>query len=115
MAGAGVPPEMIQPMLDDPRTVKMAPTMLHDIEIMGEDQIRRFDPRRHLQDHCTTDTGTCRGGASPQFFRNAAERLAGLVPRAELHILPGTGPWRRACSGCRRRDDSSCEHTGQAQ
>ena len=86
MGGAGVPPEMIQAMLDDPRTVKMAPTMLHDIEIMGEIRSGGSMPQDIIRT-IARPTLVLAGGASPQFFRDAAERLAALLPRAELQIL----------------------------
>ena len=88
MSGAGVPPETIEAMVGDPQTAKMAPTMLYDIEIMGEissggsipqDIIRNIEP----------PTLVLAGGASPGFFRDAAQRLVSLLPLGNLEILEG--------------------------
>ena len=86
MGGAGVPPEMIEAMVDDSRTVKMAATMLHDIEVMGEITFGGSIPEDVMR-NIERPTLVLAGGASPQFFRDAAERLVGLLPLADLKIL----------------------------
>ena len=82
MSAAGVPPEMIEGMVDDPQTVNMAPTMLYDIEIMGEISSGGSIPEAVIR-NIEPPTLVLTGAASPQFFRDAAERLVSLLPFAE--------------------------------
>ncbi|HEX6416892.1 MAG TPA: alpha/beta hydrolase [Acidimicrobiales bacterium] len=84
---SGMPPEAVDGMSADPGMQAVAPTMLHDLEIMGdfeggtipEDLARSVD----------VPTLVLAGGASPAFFRVTAVRLAQLLPDAAHAVLDG--------------------------
>jgi pimeloyl-ACP methyl ester carboxylesterase len=83
----GLPAEIADGMTADPGMQAVASTMIHDFEIMGdfsggaipEDLVRAV----------TVPSLVIAGGSSPDFFRDTATRLAGLLPNAELTVLDG--------------------------
>lgn len=88
MSGAGVPPEMISDMINDPDTLRMAPTMLYDIEIMGEIRQGGSVPVEIIRT-IEAPTLVLAGEASPPFFMDAAIEIAGLLHDGELQVLDG--------------------------
>ena len=90
MTAAGLPPDAVSAMCEDPRLVAMAHTMRYDIEVMGEmvtggtlpeDEVRAIE----------VPTLVLAGDASPAFFRDTAARIAGILRDGRLQILPGEG------------------------
>jgi pimeloyl-ACP methyl ester carboxylesterase len=87
LTAAGLPPEMVAEMTSDPVLLALAPTMAYDFEVMGdtrggtipEDLVRAID----------IPTLVIAGGASPEFFRDIAARIARLLPNGRLEVLDG--------------------------
>jgi pimeloyl-ACP methyl ester carboxylesterase len=85
MADSGMPPEMVEGMSVDPNMQAVAPTMTYDFEVMGdfgggtipEELVRRIG----------IPTLVIAGGASPEFFRDTAARIAQVLPRGSLTVL----------------------------
>jgi pimeloyl-ACP methyl ester carboxylesterase len=85
-SGAGMPPEMVEAMSTDPDMLAVAPTMLHDLEVMGDFQggtvptvlVRSVD----------VPTLVLAGDASPDFFLDTAARIADLLPDATHTVMP---------------------------
>ena len=88
MTAAGVPPEMVEGMVSDPSILAMAPTMRYDIEVMGELRQGGTLPE-DLVRAVTVPTLVIGGGASPDFFRDTASRIASLLPGAKYVMLEG--------------------------
>ncbi len=88
MTAAGVPPEMVDGMVSDPAMIAMAPTMKYDIEVMGELQQGGTIPEA-LARTVMARTLVLAGGASPDFFRDTAARLAKLIAGARYRVLDG--------------------------
>jgi pimeloyl-ACP methyl ester carboxylesterase len=65
----------------------VAPTMPYDLQVMGDDAGGTIP--EDLARTVTVPTLVLAGGASPDFFRDTAERLAMLLPDAELAVLEG--------------------------
>jgi pimeloyl-ACP methyl ester carboxylesterase len=86
MAASGMPPEMVEAMSTDPKMQAVAPTMPYDFAIMGdsdggtipEDLVRAIG----------IPTLVIAGGASPQFFRDAAIRIAELPATGRAQASP---------------------------
>jgi pimeloyl-ACP methyl ester carboxylesterase len=84
-ADSGMPPELVEGMSIDPNMQAVAPTMPYDFEVMGdfsggiipEDLVRRID----------IPTLVIAGGASPEFFRDTATRIAEILPDGRLTVL----------------------------
>jgi pimeloyl-ACP methyl ester carboxylesterase len=87
MADSGLPPEMVEGMTRDPGMLAVAPTMPYDIEVMGDDTGGTIP--EDLARSVAVRTLVLAGSASPDFFRDTAERLAELLPDAELAVLQG--------------------------
>ncbi|HEX6236376.1 MAG TPA: alpha/beta hydrolase [Acidimicrobiales bacterium] len=85
---AGMPPEMVEPMSGDPEMQSVAPTMVHDFEIMG-DATRGGTIPEELVEAVKVPTLVIAGGASPDFFRDTAARLAELLPDSTHTVLDG--------------------------
>jgi len=90
MTAAGVPAEMVEGMRTDPRMLAMSHTMRYDIEVM--DEIERggtvpTDMVRAIQ----VPTLVLTGGASPDFFRDTATRIAALLSNGRCEVLDGEG------------------------
>ncbi|MEU6041616.1 alpha/beta hydrolase [Actinomadura sp. NPDC047616] len=86
LTASGMPPEMVEGVSGDPGMLAVAPTMPYDFEIMGDgavpaDRVRKIG----------VPTLVIAGGASPRFFRDTADRLAGLLPDGRLTVLEGQG------------------------
>jgi pimeloyl-ACP methyl ester carboxylesterase len=88
LTASGVPEEMAEGMASDPRMLAVAPTMPYDFEVMGEirqggaipeDLVRAID----------VPALVIAGGASPQFFRDIAIRIAYLLPNGSYTVLEG--------------------------
>ena len=86
-ADSGMPPESVEAMSADPKMVALAPTMDHDLEVMGdfgggtvpEDVVRDI----------AIPTLVVAGGASPDFFRETADQVTRLLPNAGQVVLEG--------------------------
>jgi len=87
LTASGMPPGMAEGMAGDPRMLAVAPTMPYDFEIMGDPQggtipvdlVRAID----------VPTLVIAGGASPEFFRDTATRIAELLPNGSLTVVEG--------------------------
>ena len=88
MAAMGVPPEAAEEASADPGMLRIAPTMPYDHEVMGDFADGGVIPR-DVVGQVTIPTLVVAGAASPDFFRDTAERLAKLLPDGRLEILPG--------------------------
>jgi pimeloyl-ACP methyl ester carboxylesterase len=88
MRGIGIPPEVINGMSQDPRTLAMAHTMAYDSEIMG-DISRGGTIPADLLDAVTTPTLVLVGGASPEWMIDVSRRLAEGLPNGRHGILEG--------------------------
>jgi pimeloyl-ACP methyl ester carboxylesterase len=87
MADSGLPPEMVGEMSRDPKMLAVAPTMPYDLQVMRDDAGGTIP--EDLARTVTVPTLVLAGGASPDFFRDTAERLVELLPDAELAVLEG--------------------------
>lgn len=88
MADTGMPAGVLAGLAADPAMQAVAPTMPYDLAVMGDLDAGGaipVDVARSL----TVPTLVVAGGASPDFFRDTAERLAALIPGAELAVLDG--------------------------
>lgn len=86
-ADSGMPPEMIDGMSADPGMLAVAPTMVNDLEVMGD-----FDGGTIPEDlvrAITVPTLVVAGSTSPDFFRRTADRLAELLPDATSATVDG--------------------------
>jgi pimeloyl-ACP methyl ester carboxylesterase len=88
LTASGMPPEMAEGASGDPKMLALAPTMPYDFEVMGdisrggtipEDLVRSID----------IPTLVIAGGASPDFFRDTAGRIADLLPNGKHVVLEG--------------------------
>lgn len=87
LTASGMPEEMAGGLAGDPKMLAVAPTMPYDFEIMG-------DPRGgsipvDLVRAIEIPTLVIAGGASPEFFRETATRIAELLPNGKLTVLEG--------------------------
>ena len=87
---SGVPPEMVEGMSGDPKLLAVAPTMTYDFEVMG-DSSRGGTIPEDLVRAIGIPTLVVAGGASPDFFRDTAARIAELLPNGEHVVLEGQG------------------------
>ncbi|AKF10360.1 alpha/beta fold hydrolase [Sandaracinus amylolyticus] len=88
LGAAGVPPEMIEAMARDPKMLAMAPTMLHDFEVMGELRTGGVIPRELVR-AIRIPTLVLAGTESAPFFRDTAKRIAELLPDGRYQVLDG--------------------------
>ena len=87
MRDTGMPADMLEGMSREPGMQAIAPTMVYDLEVMGDFTggsipaavVRAVD----------VPTLVVAGGASPDFFRDTAERLVALMHDATLAVLDG--------------------------
>jgi pimeloyl-ACP methyl ester carboxylesterase len=86
-SGAGMPPEMVDAMSADPDMLAVAPTMLHDLEVMGDFQGGTVPT--DLARAIDVPTLVLAGDASPDFFLDTAARIAKLLPDATHTVMPG--------------------------
>ena len=90
MTAAGVPAEMVEGMRSDPRMLAMAHTMRYDIEVMDEIGRGGTIPQDMVQ-AVRVPTLVLAGGASPDFFRDTATRIAALLADGRYEVLDNQG------------------------
>ncbi len=88
MADSGMPREMIEAMSSDPTMLAVAPSMIYDHEVMGD-----FDRGGTIPEDVVRAIGiptlVIAGGASPDFFRDTATRIAEVLPNGKHTVLEG--------------------------
>jgi pimeloyl-ACP methyl ester carboxylesterase len=84
---AGMPEQMVEWSAADPKTQDLAGTMLYDFEVMGDFTKGGTIPESLVR-AITVPTLVLAGGASPDFFRDTAQRVAALLPNARHELLP---------------------------
>jgi pimeloyl-ACP methyl ester carboxylesterase len=94
LTASGMPPEMATGAAADPRMLAVAPTMPYDFEIMGDSQGGTVPVE--LVRAIGAPTLVIAGGASPEFFRDTATRIAELLPNGNLTVLEGQDHGARA-------------------
>ena len=82
-----MPPEVLDGMACDLGMQAIAPTMVYDIEVMGDDNGGGI-PERLVRDLCVP-TLVVAGDASGDFFMDTAKRLVELLPDGRLTVLEG--------------------------
>jgi pimeloyl-ACP methyl ester carboxylesterase len=87
MTESGMPPEMAEGMSSNPDMQAVAPTMPYDFEVMG-DFTGGTIPEEIVR-AINIPTLVIAGGASPEFFRDAATRIAAILPHGEHTVLEG--------------------------
>ena len=85
---SGMSPEMVEGMSGDPRMRAVAPTIPYDLEVMG-DISRGGTIPEDLVRAISMPTLMIARGASPDFFRNAATRIAEILPNGAYTVLDG--------------------------
>jgi pimeloyl-ACP methyl ester carboxylesterase len=88
MTAAGVPQEMAEGMSSDLKTRAMAPTMAYEFEVTGEIREGGVIPE-DLVRSVSIPTLVIAGGASPDFFRATATRVAEILPNGKHSVLDG--------------------------
>lgn len=91
MGDVGLPPEMLEAMATDPAMLALAPTMPYDHDVMGDFTDGGTVPVALVAALAARAVPTlvlC-GGASPDFFRATADRIAALLPGATQATLDG--------------------------
>jgi pimeloyl-ACP methyl ester carboxylesterase len=88
LTASGMPPEMAEGASRDPKMRAVAPTMPYDFEIMG-DTSRGGTIPEDLVRAISIPTLVIAGGASPDFFRDTAARIAEILPNAKYVMLEG--------------------------
>lgn len=88
MAGMGTPDEVVASMAADPRMLRLATTMPYDHAVMGDFDEGGAIPVATVR-RVAIPTLVLAGTASPDFFLDAARRIAELLPDGRLHQLDG--------------------------
>ena len=88
LSGAGIADEETEAMIGDPATLAMAPTMLYDIEVMGETSAGGAIPKETIRS-IRQRTLVMIGSESPPFFMDTAKAIDGLLSDGELEALAG--------------------------
>jgi pimeloyl-ACP methyl ester carboxylesterase len=88
LTAVGLPPQMVEGASKDPNMHALAATMLHDHHIMG-DFTRDGTIPEDLVRSIRIPTLVIAGGASPEFFREAATRIVELLPNGTSALLEG--------------------------
>ena len=83
----GMPSELLDDMASDPAMLEVAPTMAHDIAVMGESDGGTIPEAKARS--IAVPTLLLAGSESVPFFRTTAERLAALIPDATYEVLDG--------------------------
>ena len=83
----GMPQEVVTQLAGDPATQAIAPTMPYDFQVMGEFHGGGIPVEKSRSIQCPTLILS--GSASPDFFRDTAERLASLIPNATRRVIDG--------------------------
>jgi pimeloyl-ACP methyl ester carboxylesterase len=86
-AASGLPDEMVIALSSDPDRIAVAHTMAYDIAVMGE--LNGGAIPEDLVRAITVPTLVLAGGASPEFFRDTAARLAALLQHGQYAVLDG--------------------------
>ncbi len=82
-----MPPEVLETMSNDPGMQAVAPTMVYDIEVMGDDNGGGI-PERLARD-LPVPTLVLAGEESGDFFMETALRITGLLPDGRMKVLEG--------------------------
>lgn len=85
---SGMPSEMVEEASTDPKMQALAPTMPYDFEVTG-DVTRGCTIPEDLVRAISIPTRVLAGGASPDFFRDAAARIAEVLPNGKHTVLEG--------------------------
>jgi pimeloyl-ACP methyl ester carboxylesterase len=85
---SGMSPEMVEGISSDPKMLAVAPTMPYDFEVMGDSSRGGVIPEELVR-AVTMPTLVIAGGASPEFFRDTAARIAELLPNGTHTVLEG--------------------------
>ena len=93
MGDMGMPDALVDGISHDPDMQALAPTMLYDLAVMGDDT-RRTIPE-DLVRAITVPTLVLAGGDSPDFFRAIATRIAEVLPNGQYQVLDGSTTARR--------------------
>jgi pimeloyl-ACP methyl ester carboxylesterase len=88
LAASGMPPDMAEEVAADPGMQAVAHTMPYDFEVMGHTSRGGVIPE-DLVRSIRMPTLVLAGTASPDFFRDTAIRLAGLLPDGRYSVLEG--------------------------
>jgi pimeloyl-ACP methyl ester carboxylesterase len=92
LSNAGVPPEALTSMRQEPEWPlfeAVAPTLAYDHAVLGDGAVPRERAAR-----ITAPTLVANGGASPDFFAEAARATAEAIPGAQHRVLEGQA-WGR--------------------
>lgn len=85
---SGMPEEVINGIATDAKMLAMAPTIVHDLEVMGD-----FDRGGTIPEHLVraikVPTLVIHGDRSPEFFRETAITIAELLPEGGYAVLEG--------------------------
>lgn len=84
---SGLPLDQVEEISHDPEMIAIAPTMVHDHEVMGDFDAGGTIPEAVVR-RVNVPTLVIAGADSPQFFRDTATRLAELLPGGRLAVLP---------------------------
>jgi pimeloyl-ACP methyl ester carboxylesterase len=87
LADSGMPLEAIEAASSVPGMQAVAPTMVYDHEVMGDFEGGTIP--EELVRSVGIPTLVIAGGASPEFFRDTATRIASLLPHGTLTVLEG--------------------------
>ncbi|WP_199430575.1 alpha/beta fold hydrolase [Qaidamihabitans albus] len=90
LGGAGMPPEMVEGMCQDPSVLAMAHTLAYEFEIMGNIDQGGTVPVESLGD-VPMPALVLAGGASPEWMRDSARRIARTLPDGRLRVLEDQG------------------------
>jgi pimeloyl-ACP methyl ester carboxylesterase len=85
---SGMSPEMVEGISSDPKMLAVAPTMPYDFEVMGDSSRGGVIPEELVR-AVTMPTLVIAGGASPEFFRDTAARIAELLPNGTHTVMEG--------------------------
>ncbi|MGH2775689.1 MAG: alpha/beta fold hydrolase [Actinomycetota bacterium] len=86
LSASGMPSEMVEGMSNDPKMLAVAPTIPYDFEVMGDINRGGTIPKGLVR-AISIPTLVIAGGASPDFFRDAAARIAELLPNGKYTVL----------------------------
>jgi pimeloyl-ACP methyl ester carboxylesterase len=91
LASAGLPPEIIDDLSQDPAMLGNAPTLLYDpYEVTSEDSRGGQTPADQAS-RVTVPTLVLVGGASPEWMIDAGRQIADTLPNGRLHVLEDHG------------------------
>lgn len=88
MADSGLPAEMVEEMSHDPKMQELARTMHYDLEVMGDFTAGGAIPEGLVR-AVSVPALVIAGGASPEFFRDVAQRVAELLADGAHTVLEG--------------------------